>query len=119
MIKNNITEFNSVNFTVYSDIYTTPSGDAVDFSIQGGTDFEGNGVLSGTVSVQTVNTENCTVLLYSERTGEFLAQTLTNALGQFEFKNLNTEELFYLTFKEPTSLWEHRISSRRSPVIPL
>lgn len=104
------------NFRIYSDIYTAPPGGFANFFINGGTRFEGSGVLSGVVRVNDELQTDCIVSLYSEDTQELLQSTTTNASGEFIFEGLNTEELFYIVAKEPSNAWEYRISSRRKPI---
>ena len=104
------------NFTIYNDIYVVPDGDKADFRINGGTMFEGNGVLSGVVRVDGENQIGCIVSLYSEKTQEYLTSSVTDSNGMFVFEHLNTEELFYIVAKEPSGAWEYRVSSRRKPV---
>lgn len=76
----------------------------------------GPGVLSGTVTVRGVVQSGAIVLLFDEETEQYVNATTSNASGIYTFTGLPEGRQFFMVFKEPTGLWEYRVSSRRTPV---
>lgn len=103
-----------VDFRILPD-YSVPDPENVDFII-GETDFSGNGILAGSVRILGDVGSGFIVDLHSEITGEKISSTVTDGIGTFEFTNLEKTEKFFMVFKDPSGLWEYRVSSRRNPV---
>lgn len=72
--------------------------------------------LSGSVSIKGVPQSGVTVLLYDEATYAFVASTTTDGAGLYTFTGLSTANTYFMVYKEPSGLWEYRVSSRRTPV---
>lgn len=79
-------------------------------------EYYGNGLLSGIYRIEGVATPNAILRVFAEDTHEYLGQVQTNASGLFTINNLNTTKQFYIVVRDPNSLWEDRVSSRRTPV---
>lgn len=76
----------------------------------------GSGTLSGTVTVRGAIQAGAIVLLFDELTGQYVNSTVSDGSGIFTFTGLPDRQ-FFMVFKEPTGLWEYRVSSRRTPVV--
>lgn len=75
----------------------------------------GAGVLTGTVTVKGIVQAGVIVLLFDEATSQFINATTTDAGGVYTFTGLPTTRDFFMVYKEPSGLWEYRVSSRRTP----
>ena len=97
-----------VTFRSLADAVSRVTGNGVGFGL---------GVLSGTVTVRGVVQAGAIVLLFDEETNAYVDSTTTNSSGVFSFSGLAEEKQFFMVIKEPTGLWEYRVSSRRTPVV--
>ena len=96
-----------VTFRSLADAVSRVTGNGVGFGL---------GVLSGTVTVRGVVQAGAIVLLFDEETNAYVNSTTTNASGVYTFNGLPDRQ-FFMVIKEPTGLWEYRVSSRRTPVV--
>ena len=94
--------------------YIIPDPENVDFVI-GETDFSGRDVLSGTLRVRGEAQSSWCVDLYSEDSKKYIATTVTDITGFFEFEGLEHVQAYFMIIRDPNGLWEHRVSSRRVP----
>lgn len=78
-------------------------------------DYAGFAELAGTYRIRGENVGQVDVKVFSEQTGEYLGHVDTDANGQFRIPNVNPDHKFTLVFREPSGLWEDRVSSRRIP----
>lgn len=77
--------------------------------------FKGDSDISGTIRVEGDEIENAVVHLKDATTGLHLRSTLTNVLGDYEFKNLRRDKLYDVVAEDPLKEWEKVVSSRRTP----
>lgn len=78
--------------------------------------FKGDSDISGTIRVDGDEIENAVVHLKDAATGLHLRSTLTNVLGDYEFKNLRRDKLYDVVAEDPLKEWEKVVSSRRTPL---
>lgn len=97
-----------VTFRSLADVESRVTDNGVGFGL---------GVLSGTVTVRGVVQAGAIVLLFDEETNAYVNSTTSDASGIFSFSGLPENRQFFMVFKEPTGLWEYRVSSRRTPVV--
>lgn len=80
-------------------------------------DYVGYGELAGSYRIRGESVGAVEVKVYSEQTGEYLGMVMTDVNGQFSIPNVNKNHQFALVFREPSGLWEDRVSSRRLPEV--
>ena len=106
--------FAAVNFRIDDHSYSAPAAASTDFAMSE-SGWNGDGYISGTVSIQGTPTENCVVRLFNS-SGQFILETTTDVLGDYLFENLDLDERYDVIAQDSVKFWEKKIRSLVAPL---